>query len=127
LGRFKEKEVYCNSCKTYIKKHEEKETDVFIAVKIIESFYLNECDLAIIVTGDTDLTPVVKVAKKIFPQKEIIFIFPYDRENREIAKLVPKSFSIKRKSYLKYQFPDPVIDSDGTKIYKPDFWKKPLK
>ena len=102
LGRFKEKDVYCNSCKKHFKKHEEKETDVSIAVKIIESFCLNECDLAVIVTGDTDLTPVVHVAKKIFPKKEIIFIFPYDRENREIAKLVPNSFSIKRKSYFKH-------------------------
>ncbi|MCX6250127.1 MAG: hypothetical protein NTX61_05175 [Bacteroidetes bacterium] len=41
LGRFKEKDVYCTSCKQYIKKHEEKETDVSIAVKILEAFKLN--------------------------------------------------------------------------------------
>lgn len=126
LGRFKEKDVYCTSCKQNIKKHEEKETDVSIAVKILEAFKLNECDLAVIITGDTDLTPVIHVSRRIFPEKEIIFIFPYDRENREIAKLLPKSFSIKSKSYKKYQLPDPFILQNGIKIFKPDHWKTPV-
>jgi uncharacterized LabA/DUF88 family protein len=57
--RFKEETVYCNLCKRHIKKHEEKETDVSIAVKILESFSLNECDLAVVITGDTDLIIMV--------------------------------------------------------------------
>ena len=122
LGRFKAKSVYCHQCRQYIQKHEEKETDVSIAVKILDAFIKDECDLAIIVTGDTDLTPVIQVARECYPKKEIIFLFPCNRENREMAKLAPKSFSIKSKSYRKHQFPDPFILPDKTKIFKPGNW-----
>ena len=122
LGRFKEKEVYCNKCKSNLIKHEEKETDVSIAIKIVEAFALNQCDIVAIITGDTDLTPVIRSVKKLFPGKEAIFIFPYDRENREIAKLLPKSFSIKKKSYIKHQFPNPFTLSNGKQISKPLTW-----
>lgn len=123
LGRFKEKSVYCNKCKSYLTKHEEKETDVSIAIKIIETFITNQCDIAIIVTGDTDLTPVIRSVKQYFSLKEVLFLFPYDRENKEIAKLLPRSFSIKKKSYVKYQFPDPFILSDRTSINRPLNWR----
>ncbi|HTY05645.1 MAG TPA: NYN domain-containing protein, partial [Gemmatimonadales bacterium] len=54
LGRFKEKDVTCPSCGYQFKKHEEKETDVAIAVKLVELFSLDACDTAVLVTGDTD-------------------------------------------------------------------------
>jgi NAD kinase len=122
LGRFKAKSVYCHKCRQNIQKHEEKETDVSIAVKILDSFIKDECDLAVVVTGDTDLTPVIQVAKECYPKKEIIFLFPFNRENREMAKLAPNSFSIKRKSYRKHQFSNPFILPDKTTIFKPSNW-----
>lgn len=124
-GRFKGKSVYCPSCRGYIQKHEEKETDVNIAISILESFITDECDIAAVVTGDTDLTPVIHMTKKLFPQKELLFIFPYDRENKEIKNLLPKSFSIKKKSYRNYQLPNPMIIKGGKAIYKPIEWFDP--
>jgi hypothetical protein len=40
LGRFKEKHVHCTHCKKDVLRHEEKETDVAICVKLLEFFFL---------------------------------------------------------------------------------------
>lgn len=60
MGRFKEKDVYCYRCKSMILKHEEKETDVAMAVKVVELFLTGTCDNIVIVSGDTDLSPAIR-------------------------------------------------------------------
>lgn len=122
LGRFKEKIVFCDKCRSHILKHEEKETDVAIGVKAMEIFSQDHCDTAVVVTGDTDLSPAFRKCKEIFPNKRFIFAFPYKRKNKELASLAPKSFSINPKQYIKNQFTNPVILSSGHKIYKPKYW-----
>jgi len=122
LGRFKQKEIKCPCCSRTFIKHEEKETDVAIGIKLFEIFHRNECDTAVLVTGDTDLSPVISTAKNLFPLKTILFIFPAFRKNKELAALAPGSFTIKPKQYAKYQFPDPYCFSDGKTISKPLSW-----
>lgn len=122
LGRFKRKDFFCKECKSKIKKYEEKESDVAIAIKLFEVCHTDECDTAILMTGDTDLSPAIVTCKRLFPQKTIFFAFPYQRTNSELAKIAPESFSIKLKSCLRYQFADPFYLSDGTKIKKPNTW-----
>jgi uncharacterized LabA/DUF88 family protein len=121
LGRFKPKEVWCSNCRKMINKHEEKETDVAISAKIFEILIKDEAETIIIISGDTDLAPVIRTAKYLYPAKQIIFGFPYKRENRELKKLVLKSFSISKETYHKYQFPQQLIV--GNKILiKPNSW-----
>lgn len=122
LGRFKEKDVYCNKCRSMILKHEEKETDVAIAVNLLKIFFEDSCDTAVIISGDTDLSPAIRECKELFPNKKIIFIFPYARKNKELAMLAPRSFTISKKQYIRYQFPNPVILANGQQIHKPPSW-----
>jgi uncharacterized LabA/DUF88 family protein len=126
LSRFKPKEIICpleaGGCERKFTKYEEKETDVAIAVKLLEIFYVDECTTAVLVTGDTDLSPAVKTANKLFQDKQVLFIFPAFRKNRELSKLAPGSFSINPKQYVKYQFSDTYQLSDGTLIEKPSSW-----
>ena len=105
-----------------ILKHEEKETDVAMGVKLIEICYQNLCEVVIIVSGDTDLSPAATRCKSLFPEKEICFAFPFDRKNKELLTLSPNSFSISKKQYLRHRFPDPYTLSDGTQINKPASW-----
>lgn len=122
LARFKKKQVYCKKCSKVFTAYEEKETDVAIAVKVFELFSKDLYDTIILVTGDTDLSPVIRSCKNVFPKKEVAFAFPYKRKNIELSKLVPKYFSIKPKKYMQYQLPDPYILSNGKKIDKPKDW-----
>lgn len=122
IGRFKQKEIKCSLCSGKFIKHEEKETDVAIAIKLFEEFHNNSCDTAVLVTGDTDLSPVISTAKKLFHSKTILFLFPAYRKNKELAQLAPGSFTIKPKHYVKYQFADPYHLSGGKTISKPISW-----
>lgn len=122
LSRFKEKEIECFHCGNKIKRHEEKETDVAIAVKLIDLLFTDEIEAAVLVTGDTDLSPAVITAKRLFPSKRIIFAFPYGRRHNDLVKLAPGSFSIKPKQYYRHQFPDPVVLENKRLINKPASW-----
>jgi len=124
LNRFKPKEIRCvePSCRKRFIKHEEKETDVAIGVKLLEIFITDECDTAVLLTGDTDLAPAVKTAQRLFPEKHILFAFPFLRKSKDLAKLAPESFKMKKKQYQKYQFSDPYMLSDGTPVQKPPSW-----
>ncbi|MDD5454896.1 MAG: NYN domain-containing protein [Candidatus Ratteibacteria bacterium] len=122
LARFKPKDVFCPKCKSYFIAHEEKETDVAIAAKLFELCQSNEADTIILMTGDTDLAPAVRTCKRLYPDKLIFFAFPYKRTNIELVGIAPESFSIKRKSYLRYQFPDPLMLDDNTSVSKPEDW-----
>lgn len=122
LGRFKKKDVFCDKCRNMTLKHEEKETDVSIALTLLEIFFKDICDCAVIVSGDTDLSPVIRKCQSLFKDKKVIFAFPYARKNKELSTLAPGSFSINKKQYIRHQFSNPVILDDGRKIFKPQSW-----
>lgn len=122
LNRFKKNALKCKHCKKHFYRHEEKETDVSLAVKLLELFVLDACDTAVLVTGDTDLSPAVKTAKQLFPAKKITCSFPYKRKNKELAQLADFHFEINKKQYAKYQLSDPYITQKGSPISKPLSW-----
>jgi len=124
LARFKPKSIRykSNTCYVEISRYEEKETDVAMAAKLFELFHLDLCDVAVLVTGDTDMAPAVKTAQRLFNNKTVCFAFPYKRKNRELAKLVPTSWHINKNQYLQHQFVNPVKLAGGREIYKPPKW-----
>jgi uncharacterized LabA/DUF88 family protein len=121
LSTFKQKFVWCSNCHRYILHHEEKETDVSLSVKLIELFWHDECDTAILLTGDTDIAPAIRFVKAYFPQKTVGFLFPYKRKNKELRQLA-LGCKISSQQYLKHQFPNPVTLPDGSLRFKPAGW-----
>jgi uncharacterized LabA/DUF88 family protein len=122
LSRFKEKEVTCPTCRAKSIRHEEKETDVAISSKLIELLVQNQCESVVLITGDTDIAPAIRTARRVLPTARVTFAFPYRRMNRELAALAPGSFRIHKEQYVKHQFPDPFVLTDGTRIPKPPSW-----
>ncbi|HSK73526.1 MAG TPA: NYN domain-containing protein [Pyrinomonadaceae bacterium] len=122
LHRFKKSLTFCQKCHQTFNRREEKETDVAIAARLFEIFCLNKCDTVVLITGDTDIVPAVKTAQRIFPKKEIAFLMPYKRHNKELANLAPKHFDISSHIYTKHQFADPYITKKGKSINKPSSW-----
>lgn len=122
LHRFKKSPIVCKKCGQTFHRQEEKETDVAMATRMLELLFLDECDTIALVTGDTDIVPAVKTAQKIFPNKEIVFLMPYKRHNKELANLVSKHFDISSKNYTNHQFPDPFITKKKKLIHKPSSW-----
>ena len=122
-GRFKRKWIRCPDCKSSFIKWEEKETDVSLGIQLFDIAIENAADTIILVTGDTDLVPAVKLCQHHFPHIKIGFCFPFNRKQKELWNLSTVSdINIKGKQYAKYQFTDPYIFSDGKSISKPKSW-----
>ena len=98
------------------------ETDVALSAKLLELFHLDRCDTVVLMTGDTDLAPVVRTASQVFPERTVCFAFPYKRKNKELAQITTKSFLVRRDRYVAHQFPDPVVLPNGRELRKPRDW-----
>lgn len=123
LGRFKKREIECKRCSRTFSKHEEKETDVSIGVKLVELFLTDQADTIVIVSGDTDLSPAIRTATRNFPEKHVCICFPYRRKNNELSRIATLiSFKIKEAKYISNQFQDPYTLSTGAIVSKPTSW-----
>jgi uncharacterized LabA/DUF88 family protein len=122
LHRFKKSLTVCQKCNKTFNRREEKETDVAIAARLFEILCLDKCDTIVLVTGDTDIIPAVKTAQNVFPKKEIAFLMPYKRHNKELANLPLRHFDISSNNYTKHQFSDPFITKKKKLIHKPLSW-----
>ncbi|MEX2579934.1 MAG: NYN domain-containing protein [Verrucomicrobiales bacterium] len=60
LHRFKKRHRDCKHCGKPVKFHEEKETDVALAAQLIQVFAQDTADVAVLVSGDTDMAPAVR-------------------------------------------------------------------
>jgi len=76
LGHFKEKNRKCPSCNHRWIGHEEKETDVNIALFLLSLAYQNAFDRALLISNDSDLAPAIRMVRKHFPQKRITTVSP---------------------------------------------------
>jgi len=123
MFRFKKRKMLCPNCISSFNRREEKQTDVAIGAKLLEILFLNKCDTVMVVSGDTDVIPAVKTAQLLFPLKQVGFLLPYRRQNRELADLAPRlHFAIRKETYTRHQFSDPVALPSGRTIKKPAGW-----
>lgn len=126
LGKFKPKDLYdtCPECarRIHLTRHEEKETDVRMAVKLLEVVADGSCAAVAVITGDTDLVPAIAAARRLQPHIDVYMLFPTYRSNRAFDRVATGSFKIAAGQYLRYQLSDPVTSADGRVIRKPAGW-----
>jgi uncharacterized LabA/DUF88 family protein len=123
-GVFKEKDVQCGAdCRRSYKIHVEKQTDVNIALKLLELFHLGSCDGALIVTGDADLITAVKTAQRLFPNNPIGVAFPYERWNRELSATAGVRIKLTPEHYEKHVMAARVALGNGKFSCIPKEWQ----
>jgi len=124
LGRFKKKQIvhHADDCLVKLWRHEEKETDVAIALKTFAVLHNDEADAVVMFSGNSDMCPVVRTVQRVFGHKDVYSLFPYNRKSKDLDKLTDKSFKVNRSTYAKHQFDDPYVLEDGTEIDKPADW-----
>ena len=98
LGKFKEKDKFCPLCKNTFKSHEEKRTDVNIALKMVSEAVLNHYDTAVLVSGDTDMIPAFETIRELGLNKRLGVLFPLQRKNNELESCADFSYKITRKA-----------------------------
>jgi uncharacterized LabA/DUF88 family protein len=118
LGRFKEKNRSCRSCETSWKDHEEKESDVNIALHLYREAARDRYDRALLVTQDSDLVPAVRMVRGDFPKKTIRILTPiglhHSYELATAAGDLSHARAMKRVHIEHALFPREVVNQTGT-------------
>src|SRR3989339_408090 len=124
FGYFQMKNFTCRSCGHTYPDPAEKMTDVNISVSLISDAYEDKFDTAILMSGDSDLVPPVKIIRNRFPKKKIVIAFPPARLNNSLQYEANASFVIGRKTLKDCQLPDVVKKPNGFELRCPSKWQK---
>lgn len=124
LGNYMNKDVSCYSCGVTFKVPEEKKTDVNIATQIIADCIYDNCDISILISGDSDLTPPLEFIKKHSPSHLITIFFPPKRHGHHLKMIAHNSLSLEQwgSRFKNSLLPDEVELESGYKITRPDKW-----
>ena len=126
MGRFKRNHVRCRSCRNQWDRYEEKETDVHIAVRIVDDAYSDSFDVCYLISGDTDLVPAIKILRHKFPEKAFVTISTPGRpHSAEILKHATGKLKLKRSHIERSLLPGTVITSDGRQVARPLEYEPP--
>lgn len=121
-GHYQANTEKCLRCGNIWSNPNEKMTDVNIATNLIVDAMLDKYDLALLVSGDSDLVPPIKAVHSNFPNKKIIAAFPPNRHNISVKKVAKASFIIGRNKLKSNQLPRKIKKKDGFTLTKPSEW-----
>jgi uncharacterized LabA/DUF88 family protein len=130
FGEFKVAMVQCEvpkptGCQEFYQEHNEKQTDVNIAVSILE--FSGDYDKMLLVTADSDQVPTIKLLKKKYPEKHARAIHPVGRRSKELERVCDSSERITEAQLAAAQFSDPIMINRPSgltaSIAKPNSWR----
>lgn len=121
-GKYESKEVNCTGCGKVWFRSNEKKTDVNIATALIFDALKDKFDVAILISGDSDLVPAINMVHDEFPPKIVTVFFPPNRHNTSVASAATGSMILGKPLLKKCQFDEEVIKSDGFILRKPSTW-----
>ncbi|MBP5233435.1 MAG: NYN domain-containing protein [Planctomycetes bacterium] len=87
LGKFKKVTRYCSQCHRQYPAHEEKQTDVNVAMYLFECAFKNAFDRAIVISGDSDLIPPILKVQENFAPKKVGVVAPVGRKTKELKEV----------------------------------------
>lgn len=122
-GNYQSDSIECRRCRNIWATFNEKMTDVNIATEILVDAYQDKYDMAMLISGDSDLVPPIKAVHKIFKNKRVFVAFPPKRHNQSVAIVAKGSLTIGRKKLVDSQFSEEVQKNDGYVLRKPNSWR----
>lgn len=109
-------------------RHEEKQTDVGIAVNLIHDAHRNVFDRALVVSLDTDMLPAFRILQSSFPDKVVVCVAPPNRSHhREIQNLGIELASIKVSQIERALFGAKIVSAGACVAVRPSAYKPPRK
>lgn len=123
LGKYLQKSLTCKNCGYKITTYEEKESDVRIATQIVRDAFEKKCDVAIVVSADSDMKPAVELAEAFGVM--VINCFPPFQHSNALLNISHGIMRMERYERLFKQamMPDEIVQANGYRIRIPDKWK----
>jgi uncharacterized LabA/DUF88 family protein len=121
-GRFMRKDIKCHLCHRVFRTHEEKQSDVNIALKLLSDAVDDLYDRAVIISADSDLLPAIKSVQRHSPEKEIGVMFPIGCGSFELRQNAVFRRKMREALLRECQFPDEV-EVGNIIIRRPESWQ----
>ncbi len=122
-GQYQNNNLDCHRCGHIWMAANEKMTDVNIATNILVDAYQDKYDMAMLISGDSDLVPPIKAVHENFASKRVFVAFPPKRHNNTVAAVAKGSLIIGRKKLVGSQLNESIKKmSDGFILNKPVDW-----
>ena len=121
LGKFSVRERKCRLCGGLYESHEEKKTDINIAITLLGDAVADKFDTALILSGDSDLAPVAAKLRQICPSKKIGVIVPKGQSAMKLKQSADFFKKIQGKDLRKSLLPDQIAYKNKT-IIAPQGW-----
>jgi hypothetical protein len=96
-GHYQSNPVECDRCGNIWQSYNKKMTDVNIATRMIMDAYKDRYDMAMLVSGDSDLVPPMREIHDNFEHKRVFVAFPPRRHNNPVAIVAKGSITIGKK------------------------------
>ena len=88
-GKYQDKPMICRAedgCGKSFMHWEEKQTDVNLAIKMIETCHYDECNKIVLISGDSDFLPPLKLIKNFYKEKDLLVMFPPTKYTNSISE-----------------------------------------
>jgi uncharacterized LabA/DUF88 family protein len=122
FGHYLPKQQTCKSCGATWTSHEEKMTDVNIASQLLIDAHDDLFDVALVISGDSDLTTPIKLVRQRFPQKRVIVAFPPGRRSAQLQQTANGTMVIGEDKLRQNLLPDQIITPSGYVLNRPAQW-----
>jgi len=122
-GKYQSETRTCRRCGARYQTHNEKMTDVNIAVEMMSDAFRDRLDTALLVSADSDLTAPVTTTLRLFPSKRIVAAFPPARSSEDLKRVVSGYFMIGHGVLARSLFPERVARADGFVLTRPASWR----
>lgn len=108
------------------KRPEEKQTDVNIALKMLDDAYQGAAQRFVLVTGDSDLVPAINMVRMRVPAIAVVVYVPSNHMNRgaavELRGAAHKHRTLPALLLPRCQLPQVLTGIGGAVIAKPADW-----
>lgn len=110
--------------KRYVDVHdtEEKGSDVNLATYLLRDAFMDEFDVALVLSQDTDLIEPLRVVKSELGKTVILGWMDKSNPGKKHKQVSTAIRHVSKSMLAKSQFPNPVIGRGGLKIQRPDSW-----
>jgi len=100
----------------------EKGSDVNLAVHLVNDAWQDHYDLAVIISGDSDLAEAMRLVKRHHPTKILGLLAGKTGTSKEMLKCADFTRSISTRALANAQMPDRIVTQGGSIITKPPVW-----
>ena len=130
LGNFKKKtqnlnikDSNGNIINYYYVYHEEKESDVNIAIHLVRDACNRNCDKAILLSGDSDLVPAIKMAKQENSNLKVGVVIPANVQAGSLKKVSDFNTKLSKINISSLLLPHSILLKNGKTIICPKDWQ----